>query len=243
MTISESKTVKAGTTLKVMEGKSLTIGKGATLTVNGTVSGKIIVAEGGDVKINANASKLPENCTITVEAGGVLSADSTSDGSRIEIIGDDSASRIHLTDGNAVFTFTNRSTKPKLAITGTANVPVIAYNHFGSEGDIIGIDMTVNGDFTVDGTFKVSSANSTGSTLTIAEDSTLTVNGALSVAAKGAVTNNGTLENNGTISNIGIVTNNGTMTGSGTVTGNDVVDNNAPVQEEEEETSESVVTE
>ena len=59
VTISESKTVKAGTTLKVMEGKSLTVGNGAVLTVNGTVSGNIIVADGGDVKINAHASKLP----------------------------------------------------------------------------------------------------------------------------------------------------------------------------------------
>ena len=243
VTISESKTVKAGTTLKVMEGKSLTVGNGAVLTVEGTVSGNIIVANGGEVKIDAHASKLPENCTITVNAGGVLSADSTKDSTPIEIIGNDSSSRINLTSGNAVFTFGAHGTKPTLAINGTANVPVIAYNHFGSEGDIIGIDMTVNGDFTVDGTFKVSSANSTGSTLTIADGSTLTVNGTLSVALKGTITNNGTLENNGTISNSGIVTNNGTMTGSGTVTGNDVVDNNAPVQEEEEETSESVVTE
>ena len=275
VTISESKTVKAGTTLKVMEGKSLTIGNGATLTVNGTVSGKIIVAEGGDVKIDAHASKLPVSTEIKVNAGGVLSADSTADGTPIEIIGNDSTSRIELTDGNAVFTFGAHGTKPTLAINGTANVPtdVTAYNHFGSEGDIIGIEMTVKGSFAVDGTFKVTSANGTvsGSAMTIAKGSTLTVNGTLSVASKGtvtnngtlsvaakgavtnngtlsvaskgAVTNNGTLENNGTISNSGIVTNNGTMTGSGTVTGNDVVDNNAPVQEEEEETSESVVTE
>ena len=200
-----------------------------------SISSDIIIMDGGDVKINANASKLPENCEITVEAGGVLSADSTSDGSRIEIIGDDSSSRINLTAGNAVFTFGEAGTKPQLSLDGTANVPasVTAYNHFGSEGDIIGIEMTVNGGFTVDGTFKVSSANSTGSTLTIADGSALTVNGTLSVAAKGTVVNNGTM----TIE-VG-----GHFNNSGTFNGTPVVDNNAPVQEEEEETSESVVTE
>ena len=241
MTVANGSTLTVNGTLSVAS-KGTVTNKG-TFTNKGTISGNIIVASGGDIKIDANASKLPENCTITVNAGGVLSADSTKDSTPIEIIGNDSSSRINLTSGNAVFTFGAHGTKPTLAINGTANVPVIAYNHFGSEGDIIGIDMTVNGDFTVDGTFKVSSANSTGSTLTIADGSTLTVNGTLSVALKGTITNNGTLENNGTISNSGIVTNNGTMTGSGTVTGNDVVDNNAPVQEEEEETSESVVTE
>ena len=218
VTISESKTVKAGTTLKVMEGKSLTVGNGAVLTVNGTVSGNIIVADGGDVKINANASKLPENCEITVEAGGVLSAISTADNSTpIEIIGNDSSSRIELTEGNAVFTFGEAGTKPQLSLNGTANVPasVTAYNHFGSEGDIIGIDMTVNGDFTVDGTFKVSSANSTGSTLTIADGSALTVNGTLSVAAKGTVVNNGTMTDNGSFVNNGTFTNNGSFESSG----------------------------
>ena len=201
-----------------------------------SISSDIIIMDGGDVKINANASKLPENCEITVEAGGVLSAISTADNSTpIEIIGNDSSSRIELTEGKAVFTFTNRGEKPELSLNGTANVPasVTAYNHFGSEGDIIGIDMTVNGDFTVDGEFKVSSANSTGSTLTIADGSALTVNGTLSVAAKGTVVNNGTM----TIE-VG-----GHFNNSGTFNGTPVVDNNAPVQEEEEETSESVVTE
>ena len=183
-----------------------------------SISSDIIIMDGGDVKINANASKLPENCTITVEAGGVLSAEkTTADGGRIEIIGNDSASRINLTEGNAVFTFGETGTKPTLAINGTANVPasVTAYNHFGSEGDIIGIDMTVNGDFTVDGTFKVSSANSTGSTLTIADGSALTVNGTLSVAAKGTVVNNGTMTDNGSFVNNGTFTNNGSFESSG----------------------------
>ena len=183
-----------------------------------SISSDIIIMDGGDVKINANASKLPENCEITVEAGGVLSAEkTTADGGRIEIIGNDSASRINLTEGNAVFTFGETGTKPTLAINGTANVPasVTAYNHFGSEGDIIGIDMTVNGDFTVDGTFKVSSANSTGSTLTIADGSALTVNGTLSVAAKGTVVNNGTMTDNGSFVNNGTFTNNGSFESSG----------------------------
>ncbi len=35
-----------------------------------SISSDIIIMDGGDVKINANASKLPENCEITVEAGG-----------------------------------------------------------------------------------------------------------------------------------------------------------------------------
>ncbi len=116
-----------------------------------------------------------------------------------------------------MFTFGETGTKPTLAINGTANVPasVTAYNHFGSEGDIIGIEMTVNGGFTVDGTFKVSSANSTGSTLTIADGSALTVNGTLSVAAKGTVVNNGTMTDNGSFVNNGTFTNNGSFESSG----------------------------
>ena len=230
-TIDENTVIDSYTTWNVAEGVTLTVNEGVTVTVEGKLNvngaltgGKVEIMKGGDVKINANASKLPENCEITVEAGGVLSAESTKpEGGRIEIIGNDSTSRIHLTDGNAVFTFTNRSTKPKLAITGTANVPasVTAYNHFGSEGDIIGIDMTVNGGFTVDGTFKVSSANGTvnetpvsGSAMTIAEGSTLTVNGTLSVASKGTVTNNGTM----TIEVGGHFNNSGTFNGTGTMT-------------------------
>ncbi len=212
-TIDENTVIDSYTTWNVAEGVTLTVNGTLTvegkLNVNGALTGgKVEIMKGGDVKIDAHASKLPVSTEIKVNAGGVLSADSTSDGSRIEIIGDDSASRIHLTDGNAVFTFTNRSTKPKLAITGTANVPtgVTAYNHFGTAPDIIGIEMTVNGDFTVDGTFNVTSANGTvnetpvsGSAMTVANGSTLTVNGTLSVASKGTVTNNGTIINNGII--------------------------------------------
>ena len=221
-TIDENTVIDSYTTWNVAEGVTLTVN--GTLTVEGKLNvkgaltgGKVEIMKGGDVKIDAHASKLPVSTEIKVNAGGVLSADSTSDGSRIEIIGDDSSSRINLTAGNAVFTFGEAGIKPELSLNGTANVPtdVTAYNHFGSEDDIIGIDMTVNGDFTVDGTFKVSSANSTGSTLTIADGSALTVNGTLSVAAKGTVVNNGTMTDNGSFVNNGTFTNNGSFESSG----------------------------
>lgn len=222
-TIDENTVIDSYTTWNVAEGVTLTVNEGVTVTVEGKLNvngaltgGKVEIMKGGDVKIDANASKLPVSTEIKVNAGGVLSADSTSDGSRIEIIGDDSSSRINLTAGNAVFTFGEAGIKPQLNLNGTANVPasVTAYNHFGSEGDIIGIEMTVNGSFAVDGTFKVTSANGTvsGSAMTIAKGSTLTVNGTLSVASKGTVTNSGTMVVAGSFENNGTFNDTGTMT-------------------------------
>ena len=78
--------------------------------------------------------------------------------------------------------------KPVLTIQGDVEVPAdqTAYTHWGSEGDIIGAEITIHGSLTVNGTLKVTSANGSGvSGSSLAVQGDLLVNGTVTKAAKG----------------------------------------------------------
>lgn len=208
-------------TVTIAEGASLELSSpltvNKTLVVNGTLdassvklsgTGKIVVANGGTLKMNANydngSGLLPTISTIEVQHGGTL-ASKTTDGNETDTIfvGTGADARIQTSEG-AVVTFGfagsyDDDEHPTMTINGDVTIPTgqTWYSMFDSADEAIGIDMTLeSGTLTVDGTLKIASANSTGSTLTVDPRTNVIVNGVMSIAKKGTVFNNGTITKN-----------------------------------------------
>ena len=164
---------------------------------------RIILMDGRSLQVDANASKLPVNLTVSLTDGSLTAMGTAVDNQDqlLTLLGSGEGARLCLADGAAAqIVFGARNTKPVLTIDGSVEVPAeqIAYTHFGSEGDIIGAEITINGDLTVNGTLKVTSANGSGvsgSSLTVQGD--LLVNGTVTKAAKGELTVSGTTSGEG----------------------------------------------
>ena len=206
---SSDATVKEGTTLTITEKGSLTMKEGTTFTVNGTLvnngvldvynsnlsgTGKIVVADGGMLNMNANynggtGSMLPTIEAIEVQNGGTLQSMTTNGEIESTIfVGKSEDARIQTNDATVTFGFTGEH--PTMEIVGDAAIPAgqTWYTMFDSSTEAIGIEMMLNGTLTVDGTLKVVSANSTGSELVVDSKSHLIVNGTITTATKGKIT-------------------------------------------------------
>lgn len=184
-----------------------TVTNNGTLTNNGSFdtyegklagTGRVIVADGAMLKINANYnngvdSMLPTVSKIEVQPGGVLQS-MTTDGSdeATTFVGTSEDARIQTNGATVTFGFAESysETHPTMEIEGDVVIPTgqTWYTMFDSAAEAIGIEMTLHGKMTVDGTLKVVSANSTGSELLLKENAVLTVNGTITTAAKGKVT-------------------------------------------------------
>lgn len=164
---------------------------------------RIILMDGRTLQVDANASKLPVNLTVSLSDGSLTAMGTAVDNQDqlLTLLGFGEGARLHLADGaTAQVVFGERNAKPVLTIHGDVEVPAdqTAYTHFGSEGDIIGAEITIHGNLTVNGTLKVTSANGSGvsgSSLTVQGD--LLVNGTLTKAAKGELTVSGTTSGEG----------------------------------------------
>ena len=151
-----------------------------------------IVLQGVAAQIDAHASALPTHVTLELEAGGSLTAMGTAADNQEELLtlfGFEAGARVLLDAAStATLRFGAEDTKPTITIQGDASIPqdMTAYTHFGSEPDLIGMELTVEGTLTVDGTLKISSANGTvsGSSLTC---DALVVNGTVTKGSKGAL--------------------------------------------------------
>lgn len=159
----------------------------------------------GTVEIDAHASALPEKVTISL-MGGSLTAMGTATDNQEELLtlaGYGEGARLLLSEGvTAEVFFDGTNAKPVMTIHGDVTVPAgqIAYTHFGSDPDIIGAEITVNGNLTVDGTLKITSANgsgTSGSSLTVTGDLVVNEGGTVTKSSKGVLTVEGETRGDG----------------------------------------------
>ena len=183
-----------------------------------------VVMLAGSLHVDANADKLPENLTVKLQGGDLTAMGTAADNQEetLVLFGSSKTARFRLEEGAiAEIVFHGADQKPQITIHGSVTIPAgqTAYTHFGSEGNIVGADITIDGDLTVDGTLKVTSANGdsvSGSSLTVNGD--MIVSGTVTKASKGQLT----------------VT--GSTTGQGEWPGKETEDNEVPELPTEEET-------